>query len=115
MSGNNQFIERRAVLRAAGVTFAASMGAVEVAADSHCEDPGLRPDECVVTNKEAKAYKECPAENYVWDVEEGRLGRILELCCDKYGQNWAKVHFECIDETWTVSTDDIDGGQICTC
>jgi hypothetical protein len=63
--------------------------------------------------REANAYKEYPGENHVWYVEEDTLGWILEVCCDRYGRKWVTVYWPCIDEIWTVSADDIAGGQIC--
>ena len=105
MSKDTTRLSRRAVLRTACATATAGMALAGNA--------GATPN-CVVTTTDADAYSECPGENYVSTVEEGTNGSVNKTCTDVYGNEWAEVTWEC-DETWTVSTDDIDEGEPCYC
>lgn len=105
MLDNSTTVSKRALLKAAGVAAAGSVGVIGSAAAA----PG-----CVVATTRANAYNNCPGGNHVWYVEEGSTGFINRTCTDTYGNEWAEVRWHC-DETWTVSTDDIESDMACYC
>lgn len=105
MSNENQQLTRRAVLRAAGASIAASAGLVGSA--------GAAPG-CVVTTTRANAYNDCPGSNYVWYVEEGSTGFVNRTCTDRNGDEWLEVTWNCGD-TWVVSADDVADSMNCYC
>lgn len=114
MTDDTDAITRRTAIRATGAAVAAGVGSTGfVAADAGTADHS--PGDCVVTNKEAEAYDDCPSGYHVWDVEEGTPGTVQETCTDQYDRTWVTVYFNCIDETWTVAEEDLDYGQTCYC
>lgn len=104
-------ITRRTAIQAAGAALAAGVGAAGIAAGTEHVQPG----DCVVTNTYTRAYDSCPPGYHVWDLEEGTYGTVEELCTDIYGDEWAKVYFNCIGRTYTVDSDNLDRNWTCYC